>query len=196
MSEKELEERVMLSKENFLEIKKYLQHNYPKAVIIHQKNRYFDDANLTIKNSKNMLRIRSLKNVKFREFTYKVKGENGDTEYTQLLSHYWFNQITHFSRLPDCEVKEKLLSDGVDINSLKMTTELLTRRMQIQTSTYIIALDVNVYNGIVDYDLEIESFISKQHATEIILMFCIQFGMVYDPNYVTKSARAFNSIKK
>lgn len=196
MSEKELEERVMIDKEQFLEIEKYLQDNYHGIKTIYQKNRYFDDAKNTIKNKHSVLRIRSFKSCKLREITYKIKGEDGDIEYNQPLSHYWFYQITRFARFPEGDVKNHLVKDGVDFNSLKMITDLYTRRMEVKIDNYLFVLDTNLYNGICDYNIEIESDISKSHAKEMILKYCKKFNLTYNDNYISKSRRAFLSMKK
>ena len=195
MSEKELEERVMIDKKQFLEIEKYFQENFPNYRIIHQKNHYFDDKYRTIKKLDTVLRIRSFKDKKEREFTYKIKGEEGDIEYTQLLSRYWFYQITRYSKLPDGPVKQKLFDDKVDIESLKMLVDLYTRRMEVRFDNYLFVLDANMYNGITDYNIEIESDISKQHAKEVILQYCNQFGLEYKKKYIGKCKRALQSIK-
>ena len=142
-----------------------------------------------------MLRIRSFKSKIEREFTYKTKGDDGDLEYNQTLSHYWFYQITRFSRLPDGQVKDKLKADGVDIASLKQIVDLYTRRIEVKLEDHIIVLDANIYNNITDYDLEIESFISKNHAKQVLFDYCQRFNITYDDNYLTKIQRAFKSIK-
>ena len=196
MSEKELEERVLLNKNQFLEIKKYIQENYPNAIETKQINRYLDDASFSIKNHHNMLRIRSFPKNNKRELTYKVAGQDCDYEYNQPLTYYWYTQITRFSRLPEGEVKEKLLKDGVNIKSLRTLTELTTNRIEVVLDKYTIVLDVNHYNHIIDYDLEIESKVSKSHAKEVILHFCKQFNLEYKNDYPTKSRRAFESLLK
>ena len=196
MREKELEERVMLDRKQFLEIEKYIRDNFSHAKIIHQKNRYFDDDKHTIESIGNMLRIRSFPKNKEREFTYKIKGENGDIEINQILSHYWFYEITRKSHLPDGPVKEQLIKDGVDISNLKMLVELYTRRLEVELDDHRLILDANLYNDISDYNLEIESNISKRHAKEVIMHYCNMFKIEYKEGYVTKVARAFKSIKK
>lgn len=196
MREKELEERVMINRDQFLEIEKYIQENYPNVKTIYQKNRYFDDKDRTVRKIHNMLRIRSFRSCKMRELTYKIKGEEGDIEYTQSLSHYWFYQITRYSRLPEGIVKDKLLEDGVDINSLKMLIDLFTRRMEVKIDDYLFVIDINLYNGICDYNIEIESDVSKKHAKEIILKYCEKFGLEYQEKYITKSKRAFLSLEQ
>ena len=196
MSEKELEERVMISKDQFLEIEKYLQENFHNVKTIFQKNRYLDDKNMTVKKVHNVLRIRSFRSCKMRELTYKVKGQDGDIEYNQMLSHYWFYQITRDSRFPEGCVKEQLLKDGVDLSSVKLLMELYTRRMEVKIDDYLFVLDTNLYNGICDYNIEIESDVSKKHAKEVILKYCEKFGLTYDENYISKSRRAFNSLNK
>ena len=196
MKEKEIEERVMIDGKQFLEIEKYIQENFPHAKTIFQKNRYFDDKDGTITKNHTVLRIRSFRSCKQRELTYKVKGKEEDTEYNQSLSHYWFYQITRFSRLPEGLVKEQLLKEGVDISSLKMLVELFTRRIEVKFDDYLFVLDTNLYNGICDYNIEIESDISREHAKEVILKYCKQFGLEYKDNYTSKSRRAFNSLNK
>lgn len=196
MREKELEERVMINRDQFLEIQKYIQENYPNVKTIYQKNRYFDDKDGTVRKIHNMLRIRSFRSCKMRELTYKIKGGEGDIEYTQSLSHYWFYQITRYSRLPEGIVKENLIKDGVDINSLKMLVDLFTRRMEVKIDDYLFVIDINLYNGICDYNIEIESDVSKKHAKEVILKYCEQFGLEYKEKYITKSKRAFLSLEQ
>ena len=196
MSEKELEERVMINKSQFLEIEKYLQENFHNVKTIYQKNRYLDDKNNSIRSNHRVLRIRSFRSCKMRELTYKVKGDEGDIEYSLQLSHYWFYQITRYSRLTEGQVKEKLLEDGVDINSLKMLVELYTRRMEVKIDNYLFVLDTNLYNGICDYNIEIESSVSKKHAKEVLLQYCEKFDIEYKDTYVVKSKRAFDSLNK
>ena len=196
MKEKELEERVLIDKEQYLQIEKYLKENFSRLNIIHQKNRYFDDKDMSIKKLNTVLRIRSFRSCKERELTYKVKGAEGDIEYTQMLSHYWFYQLTRFSRLPEGHVKERLVEDGVDINSLHMLVDLYTKRIEVKMDDYLFVLDANMYNGITDYNIEIESDVSKKHAKETILKYCEKFGLTYSDKYIVKSKRAFMTIKK
>ena len=195
MSVKELEERVLINKKQYLLIEKYIKDTFKDYTIIHQKNRYFDDEKKTIRANKNMLRIRSLKNSSIRELTYKIKGDNGDIECNQPLTYYWFRQILDNSRLPDGEVKSKLLEDNVDISSLKCLVDLRTRRTEVHLEDYTLVLDANMYNNIIDYDIEIESKISKMHAKEVILRLCEEFNLQYKNDYQVKSSRAFASIK-
>lgn len=195
MSERELEERVLINKKQFLEIKKYIQENYPDTKVIHQKNRYLDDANSSIRKLKNVLRIRSFPHNNTRELTYKTRGNNCAIEYTQKLTYYAFIKFIENSIIPEGEIKTRLLSDGIDINSIKSIVDLRTRRLEVHLEQYTIVLDVNDYNGIIDYDLEIESNFSESHAKEVILDFCNRFGLEYKNDYPVKSRRAFESIK-
>ena len=194
MSVKELEERVLLNKNQFLELGKFIQENYPHFTVTQQVNRYLDDAALTIRNKVNMLRIRSFPKENKRELTYKIGTPNGDNENNQPLTYYWYTQIVRFSRLPEGEVKEKLLADGVNIKSLRTLVELKTKRIEVKLDKYTIVLDENHYNHITDYDLEIESKVSKSHAKEVILELCDKFGLTYKNDYPVKSRRAFDSL--
>ena len=194
MSVKELEERVLLNKNQFLELEKFIQENYPNFTMTQQVNRYLDDAALTVRNKVNVLRIRSFPKENKRELTYKIGTPNGDIENNQPLTYYWYTQIVRFSRLPEGEVKEKLLADGVNIKSLRTLVELKTIRIEVKLDKYTIVLDENHYNHITDYDLEIESKVSKSHAKEVILEFCDKFGLTYKNDYPVKSRRAFDSL--
>lgn len=195
MSEKELEERVLINKKQYLAIYDFIKTNYPHHKLIHQKNRYFDDDSFTIQKLHNMLRIRSFMNDNSRELTYKVKGSEGDLEYNQKLSFLEFDNMRKNISIPDGEVKQKLLDDGVDLSTLKTIVELRTRRIEVEFDDYILVLDANEYNEIVDYDLEIESKVSIVHAKEIIEKYCKDFSLTYKNDYPTKSSRAFQSIK-
>ncbi len=195
MREKELEERMLISKEKYVEIEEYIQKTYPNFKLIHLKNRYFDDANKTIRKSRNVLRIRSIKDWDIRQFTYKVRGEDGDIEYTQPLTYYSFNQIIYYHRFPKCETIDQLVKDGVDINTLKVVTELRTRRMEVELSDFTIVLDANEYNNIVDYNIEVESKKTKEHAKSVMLELCELFNMEYKSDSPGKSSRAFASLK-
>ena len=129
------------------------------------------------------------------ELTYKVKGNEGDLEFNQPLSYLEFNNMRKHVSVPDGEVKQRLLEDGVDLSTLKTIVELRTRRIEVELDDYILVLDANEYNEIVDYDLEIESKISINHAKETILKYCEDFNLTYKNDYPTKSSRAFQSIK-
>lgn len=195
MSVKELEERMMLTKEQYLELEAFLKSHYSSIKITHHKNRYLDDKNGTIRTAHNVLRIRSFGNSKNRELTYKVKGEDGDIEYNQVLPYFWFKQLIDHSRLIEGEVKEALLKDNVDITSLKVLIDLRTRRIEVEEKDYTIVLDGNIYNDQVDYNLEIESSISKSHAKQMILAICQEHNIEYTGECLGKSTRAFNSLK-
>ena len=196
MSERELEERIMLTKKQYLEIEAYMQEHFPHAILVHQKNRYFDDGNHSIKKMRNVLRVRSFRDSKEKELTYKVKGEDGDIEYNQNISYYWSYQIIKYSRLPNGQVKDELIKEGIDVNNLKMIIDLYTRRLFVKFDDHTLFLDGNIYNNIVDYNLEVESNISKKHAKEVILKYCELFNITYKEGYKGKSTRAFMSLKK
>lgn len=195
MSVKELEERVMINKEQYEALEDDLKTKYPSFKIIHNKNRYLDDQYKTIEKLQNALRIRSFGNSKNRELTYKVKGEDGDIEYTEQLSYYWFHQIIDNRRINDGELKNALLKDDIDISSLKVLVELRTRRIEFEGKDFVIAVDGNIYNNHVDFNLEVESKISKKHAKTVLLDLCKQYGIEYKADYIVKSKRALDSVK-
>ena len=196
MSEKELEERVMLNRKQFLEIRKFIQESFPNFKSINQTNYYFDDDKLRVKELHNMLRVRVIRGNKIKEFTYKVNGEDGDYEYTTPLTHYQYKKLIGDCIVPNGITKDKLVEHSVNIKSIKMIVSLSTKRIEVDAGDYILALDQNRYNDTTDYNLEIESKISKNHAKQVINDYCSKFNLVYKSDYKTKVARAFESIKR
>ena len=70
-----------------------MKSTYKNYRITHQKNRYLDDNKRTINSLRHVLRIRSFTHSKNRELTYKVDGVDGDIEYNQILTYYWFRKL-------------------------------------------------------------------------------------------------------
>jgi uncharacterized protein YjbK len=174
----EYEERVLLSFDQYQNIlKKYIALFPTQYRFIKNINTYLDDENHTLINNHQMLRIRKIDDSK-EELTLKIKKENGDLEINETL-------------LDHPTIDKHLL---IPFNKLKPIITLETQRVEIDVEDYLIAIDMNAYNGIIDFNLEIEAS-SKERAKEIILQFCKEFSLEYKNAYPSKSRRAFASIK-
>ena len=184
----EYEQRVMLSITQYKKLKKEFDSLRPFTLI----NEYFDTSNLDIIKSRRMLRIRNL-NHKGYELTLKIKGSNGDVEINENISNYKRCRIKNDSIFPKGEIK-KILENEYNLKDIVFITKLKTIRIEKQIGDYLLVLDKNLYNGIVDYDLEVES-VSKERATEVIKKYCTVYNIEFNENYRGKSRRAIMSIR-
>lgn len=184
----EYEARVMLSITQYNKLLLLMSKINPITLI----NEYFDDDNCSIIKSRKMLRIRNL-NFSGYELTLKIKGENGDTEYNQPISPEERDLFIKNGIFPDGEVKN-LVKDIIPLETISLITSLKTMRYEKNIEDYLFVLDKNEYNGIVDYNLEIESD-SKQKSVEIIKKYCKDYNIQYSEKYKGKSRRAILSVK-
>ena len=53
---------------------------------------------------------------------------------------------------------------------------------------------MNKYNGIIDYDLEVEAS-NMDRAKEVMANICQEYKIEYKKDYISKSSRAFNTRK-
>lgn len=184
----EYEARVMLSITQYNKLLLLMSKINPITLI----NEYFDDDNCSIIKSRKMLRIRNL-NFSGYELTLKIKGENGDTEYNQPISPEERDLFIKNGIFPDGEVKN-LVKDIIPLETISLIASLKTMRYEKSIEDYLFVLDKNEYNGIVDYNLEIESD-SKQKSVEIIKKYCKDYDIQYSEKYKGKSRRAILSVK-
>ena len=184
----EYEARVMLSITQYNKLLLLMSEINPITLI----NEYFDDDNCSIIKSRKMLRIRNL-NFSGYELTLKIKGENGDTEYNQPISQKERDLFIRNGIFPDGEVKN-LVKGIIPLETISLITSLKTMRYEKSIEDYLFVLDKNEYNGIVDYNLEIESD-SKQKSVEIIKKYCKDYDIQYSEKYKGKSRRAILSVK-
>lgn len=185
----EYEARVMLSITQYNKLLEIVSDISPITLI----NEYFDDDDCSIITNRKMLRIRNLNN-KGYELTFKIKGQNGDTEVNQPLSPNERDLLINKGQFPDGDVKEEV-EKVVPIDSIKLITSLKTLRYEKRIDDYLFVLDKNEYNNITDYNLEIESD-DKQKSVNIIKKYCELYGMQYSESYKGKSRRAILSVKE
>lgn len=187
MQNYEYEDRIMLTQKSYLDILNDYQSFYPEVNAIEQTNYYFDDQNLSIIKSHKVLRIRKISNSKY-ELTLKVKREDGDLEINQNITEKEAEQMIQNNKFPNGEVKEH-----VDL-SVHLITALTTIRYEFKENGSLIVIDKNLYSGLIDYDLEVESN-SKEKAHEVLMNISNKYKLIYDEKYKSKSRRAIEKIR-
>lgn len=173
----ECEKRVMLNFEQYQHLLAEYMAKDPHFSYLEIENIYLDDDKGNIHRNHNVLRIRKT-NGKNEELTLKIKGNNGDIEINETLSSH-------------PEIDKEL---NISFTNFHKVTSLRTNRLEAHIKDYLVVIDQNIYNGIIDYDLEVEAS-SIQIAEKVILEICQKHNIEYKKEYLSKSARAFNSIK-
>lgn len=183
----EFEERLMLSKEQYEELMR-LYSSSKDASIISQINYYFDDEDLSLRNAHKVLRIRVINNLKY-ELTMKIKGDNGDIELNNYLDKNTCDNIIQTLEFNNPSVEEEIKK--VTNKNIKLITSLKTTRLEVKFPTHLLVIDVNYYNDVIDYDLEVEAS-SKDDALKYILEYAYKYSLTYKKHYMSKSRRAIN----
>ena len=191
----ECEKRVMLSKVQYTTLRKHYLKTQKINKLVKQENVYFDDQIGSIEKKKAILRIRNKKTMgKGKhdcEITFKFHSEEGSIEINQDISIKEYKSFKKKAILPEGEVKEEIQKQIPELGCLAIIGELTTARYSFHSDNCLIELDKNKYEGIKDYNLEVEA-INLETANNKILEICDEFNIVYTTEYVTKSNRAIN----
>ena len=191
----ECEDRVMISEDNYYAILTPLLRRSNEQSFILQTNYYIDTEDLFLKQHHMVLRIRVIRPMNV-ELTLKVKGKGGDQEHNQPLTYQDYQLLINSFIFPEGEIKElvKTILINNDLSSLKILTSLDTRRYEERIDDYLLVLDKNTYNGIEDYNIEIEAS-SVERAKQVMQEYCKTYGIEYKTSK-SKSRRALESMKK
>ena len=192
----ECEDRVMISEANYYDILTPLLKRSNEHPFILQTNIYIDTEDHFIKNNIGVLRFRIIQPLNI-ELTLKIKNKDGDREYNEPVLFQNYQLFKEKNILPEGEIKNLLVNilKVSDLSTvLRPITTLDTRRYEEKIDDYLLVLDKNSYNGIEDYNLEIEAF-SVKRAKEVMQKYCKEYGIEYKP-CKSKSRRALESIKK
>ena len=192
--EMEYEKRVMIDENQYHEVKAYIEKRSGFFRVLNIKNLYFDRPDFYIINHEMMLRIREINGIA-KEVTLKVKGDNGDQEITRLIKEQVDYNLSIFEQnLLNKEMLKILKENNVNPKEIGLITTLSTERIELIEDNCIYVLDKNYYNGIVDFDIEVEAK-SILEAEKYLLDFISLFGIEYKKDYITKSRRAIKSLK-
>ena len=190
----ECEARVMVDEKTYESIKSFYLTNNKNYHSFTNKNIYIDTKDLFLLNHHMVLRIREIDD-KEKELTLKVKGENGDNEYTYPLNdEKEYLALLNNLIIPYPVITNFLKEKNIDLSSLNIVTTLITERIEIPFSDYLFVIDKNFYGGVIDYNLEVEAK-SKELAKNYLNELGKPFGVIYKKGYVSKSRRAILNLK-
>lgn len=190
----EYEKRVMIDENQYLSVKDFFYKSKYKYHEIVNENLYFDNESHYIILHDMMLRIRIINGTP-KEVTLKVKGDNGDQEITRIIKKKIDLSKSLFEQdLLNESMIRIFKKHNINPQNIRLITSLTTYRMEVFADNCLYVIDKNIYNGITDYDIEVESS-SIDLAEKYLLELISKFNIEYKKDYVTKSRRAINSIK-
>ena len=160
--------------------------SFKKKII---ENEYYDTDYLDILNLSYMLRVRLNENTKDLTLKVPLKKRNGDSEYHQILTEEEYINLKEKNIFPKGKIKDILLSDNIDINNIKYKTTLNCIRYEFYEDDYIIVLDKNRYDNVLDFNIEIESS-SYEKSLNKNLELSKLFNYSLKEDYKTKYRRA------
>lgn len=157
---------------------------YPNAIFKRQMNVYYDTLNSDLRKNHCAMRIRDKGDEHL--FTLKAPGEkDGKLEFEKLLSE---NSV---HALEDSEIKE-LVSRYITNFDFVETGRLVTYRASIDLEYAELCLDVNLYNDIVDFEIEYE-WKNDHDGRTCFNEILASAGLVYTSNCKSKVARCLES---
>lgn len=137
------------------EYKKLIEHfAIEENQIWTQKNVYFDTKTFDLKKNQAALRVR-IKNNTY-ELTLKTKADVGLIETNQLITKSDYGNFKHAHLLVKGPVYEKVLELGIDVNQLRVITDLTTKRAEVSYENGLLVLDKSFYGKVIDFELEYE----------------------------------------
>lgn len=188
----EIEAKVLISEQDYKRVIKF--YSKENANKIKQVNYYIDTDSLYLKKYGIGLRIREKG---YYVLTLKAPMGEGLLEKKESITEKQFLDFNDKNIFPNGDVKNFLMMLGVDISKLKIQTKLVTDRIEIDNyaSGEVFSIDKNTYNGIVDYELEMEGE-SLERAKAALKARCEELNIEYKDNEKSKQVRAMITIKK
>ena len=186
----EIEVKVLINESDYKRIiKLYKKENSTKVI---QTNYYIDTDKLYLKKYGIGLRIREKG---YYTLTLKAPLAEGLLERNQTISKEDFINLKDNGIFPTGEIKNLLLTLGVKTEKLNIIAKLITERTEIENETNgtIFSIDKNQYNGIVDYELEMEGP-SLDIARERLQARCEECNIPFVENKKSKQVRAVSTI--
>ena len=101
--------------------------------------------------------------------------------------------ILNSNIFPLGEIIDKLHELSFDTKRLYNLATLQTERLEIYEKDLTICIDKNQYCNSLDYNIEIESNLDKNHAIGLLKQFGKIFKFEIRDDYLVKSARAINT---
>lgn len=190
---KEFESRIMLTESEYFDIVSYYMRQYPNKSFLKNVNIYFDTGDYYLKNNHQTLRIRIINDSKY-ELTIKISNKNGDDEINDVINKKDADMILTSRIFPEGNVKEYLNKLPYSLDSYKTITILNNLRLEIENDDHLLVIDKNLYNDIIDYNLEIEAKDSMETANKLLQGYIKQFNLSRTgQKYTGKAHRAIDS---
>lgn len=187
----EIEAKTLVSKEDFLKIKQFL--NLTDDLFVSQTNHYIDNPMGGLRKFGFALRIRELN--KTYTLTLKSPMAEGSLEKHQTISLDSYLAFKDLQKFPEGTIKQFLTMFEFNTQELSIITSLTTKRIDTTFENRHVCLDQNFYNGKEDFEIESEES-SIKSAAETLKKLCHQAGATYAENNISKYARALKSIEK
>ena len=188
----EIEAKCLISKEDYNKIIDY--YHADKYDRIKQVNHYIDTNDLKLNKAGFGLRIRE----KDDGFIINLKCPlaEGLLEKNEKITWREYESFRDDGTFPNCGIREFITMLNIDPNELKIQTTLKTERIEIENfkNEGDFAIDKNTYNGITDYELELEGN-SLNKAKESLKNICEEAGVHYEDNSKNKQVRALETVK-
>ncbi|MDC3417195.1 CYTH domain-containing protein [Aquibacillus salsiterrae] len=185
----EIEFKNMLTKQEYDKLRKSLQLDY--AIPIEQTNHYFETNDFKLKNAKVALRIREVNNL--WQLTLKEPYQDGLLETHDTLSEQEAREWLKGNILPKPHVAKQLNKLGIDFAHLHYGGALKTYRLETNYKETTVVLDYSIYNGISDYELELEAN-TKDHGEKIFFEVLANHSIKYSkaPNKIERFYTSLN----
>ena len=188
----EYEARAMISESQYQEIHDYFSKVDEEKRSLVNINYYFDDDKGNIIKNGMVLRIREIDGQNY-ELTLKIKEENSDKELNLPLCIENKDEYINNFVITNKEMIKELKARNVDVSKIKFLISLKTERLEVTYPNFILVIDKNEYNNIIDYNVEVEST-SRREAISLLNKHFSPFGVTYKKGYISKSRRAFLSL--
>ena len=190
---KEFESRIMLTENEYFEIVSHFMRLHPNKHFLKNTNIYLDTSDLFLRKNHITFRIRIINDIK-SELTIKIKGANGDDEINDGTNLNEVDAILNNHYFPDGNVKQYLLSLPYSFNEYNEIARLNNVRLEIENDDHLLVIDKNLYNDIIDYNLEIEAKDSMETANKLLQGYIKQFNLSRTgQKYTGKAHRAIDS---
>ncbi len=184
----EIESKALVSKEE-----------YERLLVRFKDYASFQQTNYYIDTPKNHLRVDGL-GLRIRErdsryeMTLKAPLSQGLLEKTAHLRKEQFDAFMNDGVFPDNDLKRFLTMLDIDVDDLRVLASLTTERTDIPYLGGKLSLDKNCYNGLTDYEIELE-FNNEADAEALLKTLFEEEGIHFELNKRPKSIRALDSRK-
>lgn len=184
----EIEAKALVKKEEYERLVERFKDHSPFI----QKNYYVDSKDMSLRKEGLGLRIR--RRGGHYDMTLKAPLSQGLLEKTSRLTDEQFDSFENKGIFPENDLKRFLIMMDIEVDKLEILTSLTTRRTDIPYMGGKLSLDENEYNGLTDYEIELE-FNNEADATNLLKELLESENIEFVLNKKPKAIRALDSRK-